>query len=85
MVNIIEQIKSLYGPEMDFFVAATNVLDGKWLNVEDGSNVTYFNWKDGEPNLDNPPHGVNIDSDGLWSTYPAYKYSNQFICGVPEE
>ena len=32
-----------------FWVDANNLLDGKWLN-SDNNNLTFFNWRDSEPN-----------------------------------
>ncbi|KAE9547101.1 hypothetical protein FO519_009688 [Halicephalobus sp. NKZ332] len=67
-----------------YWIGVNDIAGTGWTNIDDGSNITYFDWAPGEPsNLTGSNGCVSVDLKGLWHNDDCFtNYS--FVCEVPE-
>ncbi|KAE9547201.1 hypothetical protein FO519_009587 [Halicephalobus sp. NKZ332] len=80
---IAELWHSLYGSG-SFWIGVTNVLDGVWRNIDDGTNITYSNWDTGYPVNNSDYACVHVTNTGVWINADCNKSRPLFVCGVFE-
>ncbi|KAE9547845.1 hypothetical protein FO519_008942 [Halicephalobus sp. NKZ332] len=67
-----------------FWIGVSDLSNGEWKNIDDGSNTTYFDWAPGEPSNSTGSTGcVSVDIKGLWHNDDCFT-SYSFVCEVPE-
>ena len=79
-LDIIENLQISHSAA---WIGVTNIVGGVWKNIDNGSNVTYFNWAPGEPQNNTYPLCVRIKTDGLWYSGPCYDWWSAYLCSVP--
>ncbi|KAE9547157.1 hypothetical protein FO519_009631, partial [Halicephalobus sp. NKZ332] len=82
---IAQTVGSLNQTSSRFWIGANNLSGAGWKNIDDNSNVTYFDWASGEPgNLTESNGCVSVDLHGLWYNDDCFaNYS--FVCEIPED
>ncbi|KAE9548110.1 hypothetical protein FO519_008678 [Halicephalobus sp. NKZ332] len=71
--------------KLNLWIGVNNTNGAGWKNVDDGSDTTYFDWGNGEPNnsTGNYDRCVSMNLTGLWHSEDCTK-QYYFFCGVPE-
>ncbi|KAE9547678.1 hypothetical protein FO519_009108, partial [Halicephalobus sp. NKZ332] len=64
---------------MRFWIGVTNLTGNGWHNIDDDSNIAYFDWAFGEPRNSTHEQCVTIDMNGLWYNEECFK-NFPFIC-----
>ncbi|KAE9547088.1 hypothetical protein FO519_009700, partial [Halicephalobus sp. NKZ332] len=67
-----------------YWIGVNDIAGTGWTNIDDGSNITYFDWASGESANSTESNGcVSVDLKGLWHNDDCFT-SYSFVCEVPE-